>query len=165
MAVEHCAECGFDGSEWTDRSALDAVGDLPGRWRTAVAGLSASDLRHRSLSGRWSIAEYADHVREVLFGMRFLLDIAVGQPGTDLGTSPEPRFDPEPRLIDLDVVLARIEEEATLLSTNFSVLSEDQWASTVVLDGEEIDPHWIARHSLHDATHHILDVERLRRAL
>ena len=25
----------------------------------------------------WSIAEYADHVREVLFGMRFVLDTAL----------------------------------------------------------------------------------------
>jgi len=34
----------------------------------------------------WSIAEYADHVRRVLFGMRFLLDTAVTQPGTVLRT-------------------------------------------------------------------------------
>jgi hypothetical protein len=45
----------------------------------------------------WSIAEYVDHVREVLFGMRFLLDTAVHDPGTDLAEPPEPSFEPEQR--------------------------------------------------------------------
>jgi hypothetical protein len=104
-------------------------------------------------------------VREVLFGMRFLLDVAVGQPGTDLGASPVPRFDPEPRAVDLDATLARIDEEVTLLRMSFAALATDAWASMVVLDGEEIDPHWIARHTAHDPTHHLLDIERLRKAL
>jgi hypothetical protein len=165
VTVERCDECGFDGSEWTDQAALDAVANLPGQWRTAVSGLTVSELHRRPLSDRWSIAEYADHVREVLFGMRFLLDVAVGQPGTDLGASPVPRFDPEPRAVDLDATLARIDEEVTLLRMSFAALATDAWASMVVLDGEEIDPHWIARHTAHDPTHHLLDIERLRKAL
>lgn len=143
--MERCDECGFDGSEWTDRTALDAVKDLPGQWRMAVSGLTVSDLQRRPLSDRWCIVEYADHVREVVFGMRVLLDVAVDQPGTDLGESPEPLFDPEPRAVNLDATLARIDEEVTRLRMSFAALATDAWASTVILDGEEIDPHWIER--------------------
>lgn len=85
MTEERCNECGFDGSKWTDQRALDAVKNLPDQWRTSVSGLTFSELHRRPLSDRWSIAEYANHVREVLFGMRFLLDVAVGQQGTDHG--------------------------------------------------------------------------------
>jgi hypothetical protein len=113
----------------------------------------------------WSIAEYADHVREVLFGMRFLLDSAISQPGTDLGESPQPQFDPQPRQIDVDVALSGIGSEADSLTKQLSGLSSDDWSLTVTFDGTSVDPHWIARHVVHDATHHLLDIDRLRLAL
>jgi hypothetical protein len=165
MTVERCDECGFDGSEWNDRAALDAVQGLPGQWRMAVSGLTVSDSQRRPLSDRWSIAEYADHVCEVFFGMRFLLDVVIGQPGTDLGTSPESVFQPEPRAVDLDATLARIDDEVTRLGMSFAALAKNAWDSTVIFDGETVDPHWIARHAVHDPSHHLLDVARLRQAL
>jgi hypothetical protein len=112
----------------------------------------------------WSIAEYADHVREVLFGMRFLLDSAVTTPGADL-ESPSSPFDPEPRPIDITMALAGIEREATALGERLTQLSPDQWNVAVKLDGDDVNPHWIARHVVHDATHHLGDVAHLRVAL
>lgn len=91
--------------------------------------------------------------------------LAVGAPGTDLGATPVPRFDPEPRAIDLDAALAGIDGEVARLRMSFAVLTADGWASTVVLDGVEIDPHWIARHAVHDPTRHLIDIQRLRNAL
>jgi hypothetical protein len=32
----------------------------------------------------------------------------------------------------------------------------------VMLDGTDVDLHWIVRHAVHDASHHLLDVKRLR---
>jgi hypothetical protein len=113
----------------------------------------------------WSIAEYADHVREVLFGMRFLLDTALSQPGTDLGGSPPPRFAAQPRPIDVGAALDGIDHGARSLSRQLSELSPHDWLLTVRFDGTSVDPHWIARHIVHDATHHLLDIERLRSAL
>jgi hypothetical protein len=55
----------------------------------------------------WSIAEYADHLRKVLFGMHFLLDTAVTTPGADLGKSPSSPFDPEPCSIDITTAARR----------------------------------------------------------
>jgi hypothetical protein len=113
----------------------------------------------------WSIAEYTDHVREVLFGMRFLLDTALSQPGTDLGQSPPSEFESQPRKIDVQAALDGIDREARLLSRQLSELSADDWFITVTFDGTSVDPHWIARHMVHDATHHLLDILRLRSAL
>ena len=165
LIFESCNECGFNGEEWSDAAAISAIAGLPTRFANAAAGLSSDDLLRRPVDGQWSIAEYADHVREVLFGMRFLLDIAVTQPGTDLGESPSSAFEPGPRQIDIDAALVGIEREATSLLRTFSELSPNEWHSTVTLDGANVDPHWIVRHAVHDSTHHLLDIERLRQAL
>ncbi len=97
--------------------------------------------------------------------MRFLLDITVTQSGTDLGDSPTSPFEPEPRQIDIDAALVGIEQEVTSLLRTFSELSPNDWHSSVTLDGVHVDPHWIVRHAVHDSTHQLLDMERLRLAL
>jgi DinB superfamily len=165
VTAEHCQQCGFDGDDWTDTGALEAVAELPVRWASAISGLRSRDLLRRPVPDMWSIGEYTDHVRQVLFGMRFLLDAAVSQPGVDLGASPESRFDTEARPIEVESALAGIDREATALRESLSELPPDAWTSIVILDGAGVDPHWIVRHAVHDATHHLLDVQRLRRAL
>ena len=47
---------------------------LPAQWQRAVSEVDPDQLCDRPIPEMWSIAEYADHVREVLFAMRFLLD-------------------------------------------------------------------------------------------
>ena len=162
--VERCEQCGFEGDRWSDTDAIDAVAGLPRRWTRAVAGLTPDEVHRRHSAGTWSIAEYTDHVREVLFAMRFLLDTAVLRPGTDLGPSPAPRMDPEARRIDMDSALAGIASEATALRRGLLELAPASWTSTVTMDGHDRDPRWIVRHAVHDATHHLLDVEGLRGA-
>ncbi|MHB1709913.1 MAG: DinB family protein [Acidimicrobiales bacterium] len=168
MTAEQCQQCGcgfgFNGDEWSDAAALETLAELPSRWAGAVSSLMSDDVLRRPVAEMWSIAEYVDHVREVLFGMRFLLETAVSQPGTNLGASPEPRFDVDPRPIEVKSALAGIERESTRLRKSISELPAATWESTVILDGMGVDPHWIVRHAVHDATHHLLDVERLREA-
>jgi hypothetical protein len=106
MPVEHCRECRFDGSRWSDAAATQQVADLPDLWAQAISGVDPSDPRQRPIGGMWSIAEYTDHVRETTFGMRFVLNIALTDPGVDLGEPPAPRFDPEPRQLDAERALA-----------------------------------------------------------
>jgi hypothetical protein len=165
VIVERCEQCGFDGGIWSDTSATQAIGGLPAQWVEAVGGLTADDVHRRPISGMWSVAEYADHVREMLFGMRFVLDVAVAAPGQDLGDPPEPRFEPEPRLVDVAAALSGIVREASELHDRLAALSTPAWESTVILGGDEVDPHWVARHAVHDATHHFADVQRLRQSL
>ena len=165
MAVEQCDECGFDAADWSDSSAVTAIEGLPACWHEALEGLTSMELHRRPIPTMWSIAEYADHVREVLFGMHFLLDTAVMTPGADLGESPSSPFDPEPRRIEITVAVAGIEREATALRERLTQLTADQWNLAVRLDRDDVNPHWIARHVVHDATHHLGDVAHLRAAL
>ena len=165
MSVERCGECGFDSEDWSDTGAIAAIRRLPSQWASAVDGLTPVDQLRRPVDQMWSIAEYADHVREVLFGMRFLLDTSISQPGTDLGESPPPQFASQPRRIDVRAALDGIDREARSLSRQLAELSCHAWSLTVTIDGSSVDPHWIARHAVHDATHHLLDIGRLRSAL
>jgi Protein of unknown function (DUF664) len=165
MPVERCSECGFDGDDWTDAAARDAVGELPERFRAATAGLGQHDAERRPLPATWSIVEYVDHVREVLFGMRFVLDSALAQPGVDLGEAPEPSFDPVARAIDLDAALDGLEREAMSLESRLREIPEPSWDHKARVGEDELDARWICRHAVHDATHHLMDVERLRAAL
>jgi hypothetical protein len=165
MPSEHCAACGFDSGDWTDEAAIAALSAIGTRWAEAIAGLEPDALQRRPIPGTWSIAEYTDHVREVLFAMRFVLDSAVGDPGIDLGVPPEPAFSPEPVPVDVEVALGGIRREAGELVHRLGELTYTSWEATAVIGGDEVDVHWICRHAVHDAHHHLLDVARLRAAL
>jgi hypothetical protein len=149
----------------TDAAALDEIAGLGERWTAAIAGLKADDLGRRPVVTMWSIAEYVDHVREVLFGMRFILDVAVDSPGTDLGASPQPAFAEVPRPVDVTAALGGIVRESEALHERFLELSPDEWSAEVTFDDAAHDAHWVCRHAVHDATHHLGDVRRLETAL
>jgi hypothetical protein len=165
MPVERCGECGFDSAMWSDEDAVEAIRQLPARWVDALAGLGSDEIQRRPIPEMWSIAEYTDHVREVLFGMHFVLDRALDQPGIDLGDPPAPEFAAEPRALDFGAALAGIDREARALRDRLSELPEPSWSSTAIVGGDEVDAHWLCRHAVHDATHHLGDVTRLREAL
>ena len=165
MPVERCAECGFDGGQWSDTDALVAVAQLPARWRESVDALDAASAQRRPIASMWSIAEYTEHVREVIFGMRFVLDVALADPGADLGKSPEPRFDVEPRPIDVERALTGFASEIGQLCDRLRQLAAEQWECSAIVSGNHVDAHWIVRHAVHDVTHHLGDVQRLRAAL
>lgn len=165
MPAEHCDECGFDGDRWTSEAAVAAIAALPDRWSDATRGLSPSEACRRPIASTWSVSEYADHVREVLFAMRFVLDSAVASPGVDLGLAPEPAFDPEPRALVLTDALDGLRREATALADRLQTLTVDEWTHEASIGDDEVDAHWICRHAVHDATHHLMDIGRVRSAL
>lgn len=162
--IEVCAECGFRGSDWDVEQALQFLATLPDAWAAITTGLDAVDLGRRTRSDRWSIAEYTDHVRETTFGMRFLIDVAVDTPGTDLGSPPEPRFDATPRAIDVEYSLRRFRLEVELLVARATALDPQHWSSTVVVGAQDVDVLWILRHAVHDLSHHLRDIEAIRRS-
>jgi hypothetical protein len=162
VPVERCDQCGFDGEVWSDAAAVDAIAALPEHWEAALRGLPVEEARRRPLPDQWSIAEYADHVREVLFGMRFLLDSAVAEPGVDLGDPPEPAFSDQPRAVDVAATLEGIAVEASALHRRLAALPREAWGASAVVGGDERDAHWVCRHAVHDASHHLQDVARLR---
>ena len=55
-----------------------------------VVERNIGDRNRAAGAGMWSIAEYADHVRETTFGMRLSLDVALEGGEVDLGDHSTP---------------------------------------------------------------------------
>ncbi len=166
MDVDRCDECHFDGSRWTDQDVLTTLGVLRPLWDLYLEGADEDVLHTRPTPEQWSIAEYTDHLGGTLWAMRFLVDTARETPGTDLGDVLGQPFDPEPAVVDLDAALDRLAEEASRLAQALAAVPTDEWSdSTVSFSGDTVDLAWIGRHALHDATHHLHDVSRIRVAL
>lgn len=159
---ETCEECAFDGARWSEGDTITTLPILAVLWQGYLEGASDEVLTTRPDPTCWSIAEYTDHVREVLFGMRFLLDSALAEPGKDLGQSPGPRFDDRSRVIDVEAALDGIEHEGRELASTLAELEPGRWSDGVTVDGDHVDVNWIARHCVHDAIHHVQDVGRIR---
>lgn len=159
---ETCEECAFDGARWSEGDTITTLPILAVMWQGYLEGASDEVLTTRPDPTCWSIAEYTDHVREVLFGMRFLLDSALAEPGKDLGQSPGPRFDDRSRVIDVEAALDGIEHEGRELASTLAELEPGRWSDGVTVDGDHVDVNWIARHGVHDAIHHMQDVGRIR---
>jgi MOSC domain-containing protein YiiM len=163
--AEHCDECSFDGDRWADQDVLTTLPIVAALWREYITGLPADLMQVRAQPGEWSIAEYTDHIREVLFGMRFLLGVVSSDAEADLGASPTPPFTDEPRAIDVEAALEGVESEATALAHELSVVEPTDWTAGVVVDAQRVDVRWIARHAVHDAMHHLHDIARIRHRL
>lgn len=87
------------------------------------------------------------------------------QPGADLGDAPEPTFEPAPRDVDRGDALEGISREAESLRRRLLEISPLDWGSAAIVGASEVDAHWICRHAVHDAMHHLMDVKRLQIAL
>ncbi len=166
MVAERCDECRFDGSRWTDQDVLTTLGVLGPLWDGYLEGADDRTLHTRPNPEQWSIAEYTDHLAETLWAMRFLVAVAGETPGHDLGEVHGRPFDPTPVAIDLAAARARLADQARQLVEALAEVPAQDWpAATVGFSDQVVDLGWIGRHALHDATHHLHDVGRIRVAL
>ena len=164
--MDRCEECHFDGSRWTDQDVLTTLAVLRELWDGHLDGAPEQVLHTRPDATTWSIAEYTRHLGDTLWAMRFLADLAQESPGRDLGPVESPAFDPEPADVDLAAARERLRDEANSLARSLAEVPSDSWPRfTVGFSGDVVDLGWIGRHALHDATHHLHDVSRIRVAL
>jgi hypothetical protein len=162
--MDVCAECGFDYGT-LPRTAL--APSLVVSAAQHAARLTADDdaLRHRPAPDVWSPLEYACHVRDVLGVQRErMLRTQVEE---------EPSFSPmnrEQRAVDEayneqdpDRVAEELREAGAAIAAVLDGLGDAGWARTGVYNFPATavrDVDWIARHTLHELTHHLMDVDR-----
>jgi hypothetical protein len=168
MNPERCAECGFDATLLTTADATTALRSLGRRWRGAFNEHLGSDvpddvLRRRPDPLTWSPLEYAAHTRDVLallgHGLELILDgsrpvfpaIEPDPPGTDHGYN----------ALDPERVLDSLERNATAMADRAARALPANFSRTATLGGEQVDAAWVLKHAVHDATHHLKDVERI----
>jgi hypothetical protein len=161
---DRCDECDFT---YDLASAHDA-----GAVITAACAEAATLLvRHASMAAvrtepeTWSPLEYGCHLRDVLLVQRerVLLALRVDEP------APEPMGRDERAVLDgyaeqLPTDVARqLTDAAGLFAHLLGRLDDDQWARTLIYNYPTPGPRslqWIAVHTVHEARHHLGDVER-----
>ena len=163
--LDRCNSCGFDSAEWDDADSANTIALAADLLRLWSAPLDNPSANTRPRPTTWSVAEYADHVREVLFGMRFLVEQSREEPGTDLGAMPRPGEAGPQRTLEFVPTVAEVAKEAKALSRLLIKMDADEWSGGVVLDGSLHTARWASRHAVHDLWHHLIDVAGIRTEL
>jgi hypothetical protein len=160
---ETCAECGFDGTRLSTGDAITGLRSMGRRWREAFKDVPDDVLRRRPDEKVWSPLEYAAHTRDVLalngWGMAQVLD----------GNAPSfPAVEAEPdaadhgyNKLDPSEVVGELGANADRIAARAERALPEHWSRTATLGGRPYDAAWILRHALHDASHHLRDVQRI----
>jgi hypothetical protein len=160
---ERCAECGFDSTRLTIPDAIAGLRSMGRRWRELFATASDDDLRRRPAPDVWSPVEYADHTGSMLalvgFGMGDVLDGA--SPDYPDVPPPPPGPDRSPEL-DVRITLDKLEQNADRIAdrADKALKLPDRFQRTGNLGGTTVTAEWLLFHALHDASHHLKDVEK-----
>jgi hypothetical protein len=167
--MDHCDECGYR----YDSLARDALADTIRAFGPAYASLLArpgDDLRAHPTPGVWSVLEYACHLRDVLNVQRTRIELALQED--------QPKFTSmrrEERVVeegyneqDPQRVARELRAAAEALAQTLDRLDEHGWGRTGVYNWPTTEVRtldWVARHTVHEGRHHIMDIERLLEAL
>jgi hypothetical protein len=154
-----CPDCGFDTRSVgaTDVAALSRQqGDI---WRRIVA--EHTDPRTRPSNDRWSVLEYACHVRDVfrLADERVRLMVTEDHPTfanwDQDATAITDRYDRQ----DPDRVAIEIRDAAVALASRLDSVDDAEWSrSGSRSDGARFTVESFARYVIHDPIHHVFDV-------
>lgn len=162
MEPERCEECGFDATLLTTADAITALRSMGRRWRELFKDVPERKLRERPEPQTWSALEYAAHTRDVIglvgWGMHEVLE--GGHPSFEAIEPDEPGLDRGYNQLDPDTVLKELAANAGRMADRAERALPDHWARTAVMGGREVDAGWLLRHAVHDASHHLRDVER-----
>lgn len=162
MEAERCSECGFDATLLTVADSIAALRSLGRRWRAAFAEAEDEDLRARPAPQTWSALEYAAHTRDVIalngWGMSEVLDDARPE---HPGVEPDPPgADHGYNVLDPETVLDELEANAERMAARAERALPEHWDRTATVGGRRLDATWFLHHVVHDATHHLRDVDR-----
>ncbi|HEX8759929.1 MAG TPA: DinB family protein [Pseudonocardiaceae bacterium] len=159
-----CEECGF---EYDLAKAPNAASSIVSGAAEFAALLSdnRTDARSRRESTRWSPLEYGCHVRDVLLVQRERVltarrrDRPSFEPmGRDERVDHDGYAEQEP-----DDVARQLTVAAQLFANVLGRLSPDDWDRSVIYNyprRAERSLRWVAVHSLHEVSHHLLDARR-----
>ncbi len=163
--MDHCDECGFVYGDLPRHEVSRALAELAEQYVARLSATSGDALRRRPGPEVWSPLEYAAHVRDVIEVQRERVMVAV--------LHDAPTFEPmgrEERVVqwryndqDPADVAREIRRNTADLGTVLDSLDDDGWARIGIYnwpERAERDVEWIARHSVHEQVHHLLDIHR-----
>ena len=171
MAVDRCAECGFDPDDLRPADLPMAVRAFARRYRApltrSLPGEDLDDIVRRSPGpGVWSALEYGWHVVDIfrVFDDRIRDTLAGREPD-------EPVIDWEGRVAaaspsaQREAVAADLADAADSLATTLAELNDDEWELPGTTGrGKQVTVAELATIAVHEGSHHLLDVGRVLRS-
>jgi hypothetical protein len=169
-----CDECGFDYDGVADAEVSDKLRSFGRRYRAPLTrglrGESLDDLvRTRPAPEVWSALEYACHVRDVFDSQRQRIDQALVEDvptfvrmGDGRGRE-QMAIDDRYNDQDPTTVADQLAANAEVLAATCESLTDEQWLRTGIYnfpEPTERDMRGLARHTIHEGHHHLLDIGR-----
>jgi DinB superfamily len=154
-----CPECQFDSYQHTRGATGSKIRANAQAWTHA---LERPDAATRFRDDRWSVLEYACHVRDVyrVYQTRVQRMLSEDAPHYDNWdqnqSATQDRYDAQ----DPSVVAAELAAAAETIAATFdSIDTPQQWERTGFRsDGSNFTVESISRYMLHDTIHHLVDV-------
>jgi DinB family protein len=159
-----CDECGYDYNEPARSDVAPRIRAFGPRF-AALLDRAGPDVRTKPAPDVWSPLEYGCHVRDMFRAQRARIALALEQ-DTPFFTSirrderaVEERYNEQ----DAGAVGNEIEAATDELADALEALDDTGWARTGVYTypTEEVRTlEWVARHTVHEGVHHLMDIER-----
>ncbi|HYZ91556.1 MAG TPA: DinB family protein [Actinomycetota bacterium] len=163
--MEFCDECGFR----FDSVPRDRLADTIRSFGPAYADVLSKPvdaLRAHPVEGVWSVLEYACHVRDVFRTQRERIAIALREDVPEFVPMGRDELPAADRYNEQDpaVVAAQLGDAADELADALDALDDSGWNRTGIYSWPvkaERTLDWVARNTVHEGKHHLMDVERL----
>jgi len=160
-----CDACVFDASRWTREDAIRTIEHAGDLVALAIDGLADDDWTRRTRPDVWSIAEYVDHMREVIEFVRLGCELGQATPDAATPDVDQPVIDITPATDDRGRTIEALRDQAATATSFFNGLRGDAWDRGLLVG----DARWTAAYSLthicHDLMHHLADIAGIRRYL
>lgn len=153
-----CPECGLDANDFSKEELAERIRALLPEWQAA---LGASDVSVRRRSDRWSVLEYACHVRDVfrIFDERLALMLSVDDARFANWDQDETAREAQYELSVPWEVALELVAAGTQIADRFDGVEGQQWQrSGRRSDGSELSVEALGRYMLHDVVHHLADI-------
>jgi hypothetical protein len=154
-----CPECGFDTRSIDGRDVAGIVREQGDLWGRIV--LERGDVGIRPSPDRWSVLEYACHVRDVfrLGDLRIGLMVTQDHPALVNWDQDATALADAYEAQDPAAVAVELRDAALALSDELDALGDADWSRPGTRsDGAAFTVDSFARYVVHDVLHHVYDV-------
>jgi hypothetical protein len=153
-----CGECGFDAASFRRDEVGRAIRANAAAW---VPLLQRPDVGMRPHASKWSVLEYACHVRDVLgiFDARLLVMLRDVDPVFENWDQDKTAVADRYERQDPGVVASQILSASSVLAAHYEGVTDAQWHRPGTRsDGSRFTVETLAIYGLHDPIHHLWDV-------
>lgn len=159
-----CGQCGFeyDAQDLAGTPGLaEQLGRRYGSKLVGAAGANIDSWRRRPDPYTWSALEYACHVRDCLALYDWRIRKVLDEERPVLASMRRDQVVTEKAYNEQDplAVAAETERHAASLSKLLAGVDGERWERVGIREGEELSVAWMARNVVHEAVHHLADID------